>query len=81
MWKGIISGSLRDPILWIVALIFGWDVERPIRQTIQFLLPLTSSSSSVSESEGEEELQFLEESFHDHSDLIAAADKDDALQV
>ena len=38
MWKGIISGSLRDPILWIVALIFGWDVERPIRQAIQFLL-------------------------------------------
>ena len=34
----IVSGSLRDPILWIVAAIFGWDPERPFTQTVQFLL-------------------------------------------
>ena len=38
MWLTIVSGSLRDPILWIVAAIFGWDLERRIRQTLQFLL-------------------------------------------
>ena len=34
----IVSGSLRDPILWIVAAIFGWDSERRLMQTLQFLL-------------------------------------------
>ena len=34
----IVSGSLRDPILWIVAAIFGWDPERRPAQTVQFLL-------------------------------------------
>ena len=34
----IVSGSLRDPILWIVAAIFGWDPERRLTQTMQFLL-------------------------------------------
>ena len=34
----IVSGSLRDPILWIVAAIFGWDPERRLMQTAQFLL-------------------------------------------
>ena len=30
--------SLKDPILWIVALIFGWDIERPLKHTARFLL-------------------------------------------
>ena len=34
----MVSGSLRDPILWIVAAIFGWDPERRLTQTLQFLL-------------------------------------------
>ena len=38
MLLSIVSGSLRDPILWIVAAIFGWDLERRVGQTIQFLL-------------------------------------------
>ena len=34
----ILAGSLRDPILWIVAAIFGWDLERRLTQTVQFLI-------------------------------------------
>ncbi len=42
MWNyellvSIVSGSLRDPILWIVGAIFGWDSERRLKQTVQFL--------------------------------------------
>ena len=37
VWLAIVSGSLRDPILWLVAFIFGWDVERKIRKTAIFL--------------------------------------------
>ena len=38
VWVAILFGSLRDPILWIVAVIFGWDVEREARRTTVFLV-------------------------------------------
>ena len=31
-------GSIRDPILWIVGLIFGWDVEREFKKSLWFFL-------------------------------------------
>jgi len=31
-------GSVRDPILWIVGLIFGWDVEREFKKSLWFFL-------------------------------------------
>ena len=38
VWVAIVLGSFRDPILWIVAFIFGWDVERESRRTSVFLI-------------------------------------------
>ena len=34
----LLSGSIRDPILWIVGVIFGWDLERGIERAICFLV-------------------------------------------
>ena len=31
-------GSIRDPILWIVGIIFGWDVEREFKKSVWFFL-------------------------------------------
>ena len=31
-------GSIRDPILWIVGVIFGWDVDRKFKKSIWFFL-------------------------------------------
>ncbi len=33
----VIGGSLRDPLLWILAAVLGWDVDRELRRTIGFL--------------------------------------------
>ncbi len=38
VWSAIVIGSFRDPILWIVAFIFGWDVDRGVRRTGVFLV-------------------------------------------
>lgn len=38
VWSAIVLGSFRDPILWIVAFIFGWDIEREARRTAVFLV-------------------------------------------
>ena len=38
IWSAIMLGSFRDPILWIVAFIFGWDVDRNYRRTGVFLV-------------------------------------------
>ena len=37
VWLAIVLGSFRDPILWLMAFIFGWDVERETRKTVLFL--------------------------------------------
>ena len=34
----LFGGSIRDPILWIVGVIFGWDLERGIERAICFLV-------------------------------------------
>lgn len=34
----MIAGSLRDPILWILAAIIGWDTGRAATKTISFLV-------------------------------------------
>ena len=31
-------GSIRDPILWIVGVIFGWDVDRQFKKSVWFFL-------------------------------------------
>lgn len=31
-------GSIRDPILWIVGIIFGWDVDREFKKSVWFFL-------------------------------------------
>ena len=31
-------GSVRDPILWIVGVIFGWDVDRELKKSVWFFL-------------------------------------------
>ena len=30
----MVSGSVRDPILWIIGAIFGWDIERPLEKSL-----------------------------------------------
>ena len=30
----LLGGSIRDPILWIVGVIFGWDLERGFRRSV-----------------------------------------------
>ena len=30
----MLSGSVRDPIFWIVGAIFGWDIERPLKKSL-----------------------------------------------
>ena len=30
----MLSGSVRDPIFWIVGAIFGWDIERPLEKSL-----------------------------------------------
>ena len=37
VWLAIVFGSCRDPILWLVAFIFGWDAERKTGKTVIFL--------------------------------------------
>ena len=37
-WSAILLGSLRDPILWIVSVIFAWDLERSLQKTLVFLI-------------------------------------------
>lgn len=34
----MITGSLRDPILWILAAVMGWDHARPAAKTINLLV-------------------------------------------
>ena len=34
----LLGGSIRDPILWIVGVIFGWDLERGFRRAICFFV-------------------------------------------
>ena len=34
----MITGSLRDPILWILAAVIGWDQTRPAAKTINLLV-------------------------------------------
>lgn len=34
----MIAGSLRDPILWILAAVLGWDHTRAATKTIGFLV-------------------------------------------
>ena len=38
VWLAIVLGSFRDPILWLVSFIFGWDVEREVGKTAIFLV-------------------------------------------
>jgi len=37
LWP-MIAGSLRDPILWILAAVIGWDHTRAATKTISFLI-------------------------------------------
>ena len=30
----MLSGSVRDPILWIIGAIFGWDIERSLEKSL-----------------------------------------------
>ena len=30
----MLSGSVRDPIFWVVGAIFGWDIERPLEKSL-----------------------------------------------
>jgi len=34
----MIAGSLRDPMLWILAAVIGWDHTRAATKTISFLV-------------------------------------------
>jgi len=34
----LLGGSIRDPILWIIGGIFGWDIERGLKRAICFFL-------------------------------------------
>ena len=34
----MIAGSLRDPILWILAAVIGWDHTRAASKTVGFLV-------------------------------------------
>ena len=37
LWA-MVAGSLRDPILWILAAVIGWSYERAATKTIGFLV-------------------------------------------
>ena len=37
LWT-MIAGSLRDPILWILAAVIGWDHTRPATKTVGYLV-------------------------------------------
>ena len=30
----MLGGSVRDPILWIIGAIFGWDIERSLEKSL-----------------------------------------------
>ena len=34
----LLGGSIRDPILWIIGGIFGWDVEQGVKRAICFFV-------------------------------------------
>ena len=37
LWT-MVAGSLRDPILWILAAVIGWDYTRAATKTVGFLV-------------------------------------------
>ena len=34
----LLGGSIKDPILWVVGVIFGWDIERGFERAIGFFV-------------------------------------------
>ncbi len=34
----LLGGAMRDPLLWILGTVIGWDQSRPVRLTVAYLI-------------------------------------------
>lgn len=38
LFNVLLGGAIRDPLLWIIGTVFGWDQKRPARLTLAYLI-------------------------------------------